>query len=157
VIIYSNTTPFIALFSIDQLDLLPKIFGKVHVAKAVIDECAEGGRIIVPDLTRLSWIIPMADEVDTALSVLFELDRGEKQTILLAKKYKADKVIIDERMGRSIAEYLELNVVGTLGVLAKGKKLGLIKSFQDTALGMQSQGIYYNTSLIQRIAQQLGE
>lgn len=156
-IIYSNTTPFIALFSIDQLDLLPKIFGKVHVAKAVIDECAEGGRIIVPDLTRLSWIIPMADEVDTALSVLFELDRGEKQTILLAKKYKADKVIIDERMGRSIAEYLELNVVGTLGVLAKGKKLGLIKSFQDTALGMQSQGIYYNTSLIQRIAQQLGE
>jgi hypothetical protein len=56
----------------------------------------------------------VADEVDTALSVLFELDRGEKQTILLAKKHKADKVIIDERMGRSIAEYLELNVVGTL-------------------------------------------
>lgn len=28
-IIYSNTTPFIALSSIDQLDMLPKIFGKV--------------------------------------------------------------------------------------------------------------------------------
>lgn len=156
-IIYSNTTPFIALSSIDQLDMLPKIFGKVHVAKAVIDECAEGGRIIVPDITQLSWIIPVADDIDTALTVLFELDRGEKQTILLAKKYKADKVIIDERMGRSIAEYLELSVVGTLGVLAKGKKLGLIKSFRDAALDMQSQGIYYNTALIQRIAQQLGE
>lgn len=60
-IIYSNTTPFIALSSIDQLDMLPKIFGKVHVAKAVIDECAEGGRIIVPDITQLSWIIPVAD------------------------------------------------------------------------------------------------
>jgi hypothetical protein len=91
VIIYSNTTPFIALSSIDQLDMLPKIFGKIHVAQAVIDECAEGGRIIVPDLTRLSWIIPVDDEVDTALTVLFELDRGEKQTILLAKKHKADK------------------------------------------------------------------
>lgn len=156
-IIYSNTTPFIALSSIDQLDILPKIFGKVHVAKAVIDECAEGGRIIVPDITQLSWIIPVADDIDTALTVLFELDRGEKQTILLAKKFKADKVIIDERMGRSIAEYLELSVVGTLGVLAKGKKLGLIKSFRDSALDMQSQGIYYNTALIQRIAQQLGE
>lgn len=156
-IIYSNTTPFIALSSIDQLDILPKIFGKVHVAKAVIDECAEGGRIIVPDITQLSWIIPVADEIDTTLTVLFELDRGEKQTILLAKKHKADKVIIDERMGRSIAEYLELSVVGTLGVLAKGKKLGLIKSFRDSALDMQSQGIYYNIALIQRIAQQLGE
>jgi len=156
-IIYSNTTPFIALSSIDQLELLPKIFGQVHVAKAVIDECAESGRIIVPDITKLGWVIPVDDEMDAALTVLFELDRGEKQTILLAKKYQADKVIIDERMGRRIAEYLELNVVGTLGVLAKGKKLGLIKSFRDSAVDMQSQGIYYNTGLVQRIATQLGE
>ena len=156
-IVFSNTTPFIALSSIDQLDLLPKIFGTVHVATAVIDECAEGGRIMVPSLTQISWVIPVADEASTHLTLLFELDRGEKQTILLAQKNKAEKVIIDERMGRSIAEYLELNVVGTLGVLAKGKQLGLIKSFRDAALDMQSQGIYYNASLINRMAQQLGE
>ena len=60
-------------------------------------------------------------------------------------------------MGRSIADYLNLNVVGTLGVLAKGKQLGLIKSFRDAAFDMQSQGIYYNTQLIKRIAQQVGE
>jgi uncharacterized protein len=41
VIIYSNTTPFIALASIGQLEIMPKIFGKIHVAKAVIDECAD--------------------------------------------------------------------------------------------------------------------
>jgi predicted nucleic acid-binding protein len=41
--VYSNTTPFIALASIDQLGLLPQIFGKISVAEAVIDECAEGG------------------------------------------------------------------------------------------------------------------
>ena len=70
-------------------------------------------------------VIPVADDTNTHLTLLLELDRGEKQTIMLAQRFKADKVVIDERMCRSIAEYLELNVVGTLGVLAKGKQLGL--------------------------------
>jgi hypothetical protein len=157
VIVYSNTTPFIALASIGQLELLPKIFGKVHVAEAVIDECAEGGRVLVPNLRQLDWIVPVADDNDAALTVLFELDRGEKQTILLARKHNAQKVIIDERIGRGIAEYLGLNVTGTLGVLAKAKTLGVIDSFKDAALGMQRQGIYYNTQLIQNLAQHLGE
>lgn len=50
--------------------------------------------------------------------ILFELDRGEKQTILLAREFKADRVIVDERIGRNIAEYLGLAVTGTLGVLS---------------------------------------
>ena len=156
-IVYSNTTPFIALASIGQLELLPKIFGKVHVAEAVVEECAEGGRILVPDLKQMDWILPVADDNDAALTALFELDRGEKQTILLARKHKAEKILIDEQIGRRIAEYLGLNVTGTLGVLAKAKTLGLIDSFSDAAIGMQQQGIYYNTQLIQRIAQHLGE
>ena len=42
-IVFCNTTPIIALASIDQLDLLPRLFGKIHVADAVINECTAGG------------------------------------------------------------------------------------------------------------------
>lgn len=156
-ILFSNTTPFIALSCIGRLDLLPRIFAKVHVSASVIEECTEGGPILVPDLRRLEWIIPVEDESESKLPVLFELDRGEKQTILLARKYNADRVLIDERLGRRIAEYLGLNVSGTLGVLAKAKSLGLIPSFLDAAQAMQQQGIRYNSALIVRIAQHLGE
>ncbi len=71
-IVYSNTTPFIALASIDRLDLLPQLFGTVHVAEAVIAECAAGGRIVVPDLRGLEWIVPVADEqnASTLLSLI---------------------------------------------------------------------------------------
>lgn len=155
--VYSNTTPFIALASVDQLDLLPKLFGKIYVADAVINECAEGERILVPNLKALEWIIPVADDEASALPVLFELDRGEKQTIILALKHSANAVIIDERIGRRVAEYLGLNVTGTLGVLAKAKSLGLIPSFYQTAMDMRQQGIHYNTALITRLAQHLGE
>jgi hypothetical protein len=157
VIVFSNTTPFIALASIGQLKLFPQLFDKVHVAESVIDECAEGGRILVPDLRSLDWVIPVADEATSVLPVLFELDRGEKQTIILARKYGAARVIIDERLGRRVAEYLGLNVTGTLGVLAKAKSIGLIPSFHEAAQAMRQQGIHYNAGLITRLAQHMGE
>ena len=155
--VFSNTTPFIALSSIDSLGLLLQIFGKIYVAEAVINECAEGGRILTPDLKVLDWIVPIVDDITSGLPVLFELDRGEKQTIILALKNSANLVIIDERIGRRVAEYLGLKVTGTLGVLAKAKSLGLIPSFYQAAMDMREQGIHYNPDLIVRIATHLGE
>ncbi len=156
-IVYSNTTPFIALASIDRLDLLPGLFGTIYVADAVIAECAAGGSIVVPDLRDFEWIVPVADEQDVAMPVLFDLDQGEKQTLLLAKKNVSDKVIIDERIGRQVAEYLGLNITGTLGVLIKAKSLGLIPSFTDAAMDMQQHGIRYNKRLIARLADYIQE
>jgi hypothetical protein len=45
--VFCNTTPFIALSSIDRLQLLEQVFGKIHVAQSVVEECAEGGSILV--------------------------------------------------------------------------------------------------------------
>lgn len=52
--VFSNTTPFIALASIQQLDLLPQLFGQVHVTEEVIGECAVGGPVVVPPLRELA-------------------------------------------------------------------------------------------------------
>jgi predicted nucleic acid-binding protein len=111
----------------------------------------------LPNLKAQEWVVPVADEEVSVLPVLFELDRGEKQTIILALKHSASMVIIDERIGRRVAEYLGLNVTGTLGVLAKAKSLGLIPSFHQAAMDMWRQGIHYNAALIDRLAQHLGE
>jgi len=52
-IVFSNTTPIIALSSIDRLDLLPALFQEIYVVDTVIAECMAGGKIAVPDLTDL--------------------------------------------------------------------------------------------------------
>jgi len=157
VIVFSNTTPFIALASIHQLDLLPKLFGKIHVAEAVIEECAVGGTIPLPDLHTVEWITPVPDEKETELPMLFDLDKGEKQTILLARKHSADLVLIDERIGRQVAEYVGLTLTGTLGILIKAKCLGYIPSFTHTVQEMQRQGIRYNNNLVEKLAKHIGE
>ena len=55
-IVFSDTTPLIALCSIQRLELLQQLFAKIHVVTEVIEECLAGGPIVVPDLRRLNWI-----------------------------------------------------------------------------------------------------
>ncbi len=77
---------------------------------------------------------------------LLELDLGEKATILAAQEHQADLVLIDEKLGRNVAEYLGLRVTGTLGVLLKAKREGLIPSFVQAANSMRQRGIFFNLS-----------
>lgn len=155
--VFSNTTPFIALASIQQLDLLPTFFGRIHMAEEVIEECAVGGMIAVPQLRRFDWIVPVKNPMLPAPHILFELDKGEKATLLAALADNADLVLIDEKTGRNVAEYVGLKVAGTLGVLLKARKAGLISSFRGAVHEMLAQGIYYNTALIDRLAHTVGE
>lgn len=67
------------------------------------------------------------------------------------------EVVVNEKLGRNLAEYMGLQVTGTLGVLAKARTLGLIPSFSAAALQMRKQGIYFHEDLVNRVAARLGE
>jgi predicted nucleic acid-binding protein len=156
-IIFSNTTPIIALSSIGQLDLMPQLFNKVYVVDTVINECAKGGKIIVPDLTRLDWLQCVESKNHAHNPLLISLDDGEKHTIEAALAHQANYTIIDEKLGRNLAEFLGLNVTGTLGILLKAKQQNKIPSFIASVKAMQMQGIRYNNQLVERLAVQIGE
>ena len=121
------------------------------------DECSDGGKIFVPDLTALAWVQIQTVPAERQLPALFELDRGERDTLLLAAQQASALVVMDEKLGRNMAEYMGLQVTGTLGVLAKARVLGLIPSFSQQALAMRQQGIYFSEALVNRIAAKLGE
>jgi predicted nucleic acid-binding protein len=50
-----------------------------------------------------------------------------------------------------------LKITGTLGVLLKAKKLGLITSFTAMAEKMRTQGIRYSPALVARLAAKVSE
>lgn len=155
--VFSNTTPFIALAAIGRLDLLPHFFGRVHVTAEVVEECAAGGLIAVPPLRELDWIEVAASPIQAAPHILLELDKGEKSTLLAALADAADLVLMDEKIGRNMAEYLGLKVMGTLGVLLQAHRACLIESFREAVSHMREQGIYYNEALVVRLAATVGE
>jgi hypothetical protein len=140
-IIFSNTTPIIALSSIGQLDLMPQLFNEVHIVDTVVNECAKGGKIIVPDLMRLDWLHCVESKNYAQNPLLISLDDGEKHTIEAALAHQANYTIIDEKLGRNLAEFLGLKVIGTLGILLKAKQQNKIPSFIACVKEMQKQGI----------------
>lgn len=156
-IVFSNTTPLIALSGINRLDLLQAVFGRIHLAQEVVDEYAAGGKILVPELTKLTWVEIVQSTPPTLPSLLLDLDRGELHTLDMAKKLRADWVIIDERIGRNLAEYIGLRVIGILGILLKAKQLGLIPNFSDTVTAMLANGIHYHSALVEKLIKHAGE
>lgn len=155
--VFSNTTPLIALSAINQLELLPRLFGQIYLTDEVISECSAGGRIFVQNLRELAWVTHTTYRPTMMPHILLELDWGEKSTILAAQEHQADLVLIDEKLGRNVAEYLGLRVSGTLGVLLKAKRVNLIPSFRQAANSMREQGIFFQPKLIERLAATVGE
>ena len=137
-IVFSNTTPIIALSSIGQLDLMPQLFNEVYIVDTVINECARGGKIAVPDLTRLDWLHCVESKNYVHNPLLISLDDGEKHTIEAALANQADFTIIDEKLARNLAEFLGLTITGTPGILLKAKQQNKIPSFMACVKAMQS-------------------
>lgn len=49
--------------------------------------------------------------------LLLGLDEGEMQVLLLGRELQPDWVLIDEKLGRRVANAMNLRVKGTLGIL----------------------------------------
>lgn len=149
--VISNTTPLFAFAALGRFDLLEKVHGQRVVVETVVRECEVGGPIIVPDLHVLPWIqiVPAPPRADGRF---FMLDAGERDTLSVALEKGASKVLIDERLGRNIAEYHGLPVVGTLGTLLKARQLGLIRGFLPLVRQLQGAGFRYHERLVLRLA-----
>jgi predicted nucleic acid-binding protein len=124
----SDTTPLCYLVRIKQQDVLPKLFSRVLLPPAVLDE------LLHPDSPTLlrnwasalpAWVElyrgPLPPLLDTP-----KLQAGESAAIALAEIIKADMLLIDEKAARRVAEERRLKVTGTLGVLGEGASRGLL-------------------------------
>ena len=111
-----NSTPLIALCQIGRLSLLKFIFDEVVVPTSVYNEVVVRGknRPGAAELENADWIVVKAPQEKPSLSpMLLGLDQGEMDVILLAQELEADWVLVDEKLGRKVAEAVGLRVKGT--------------------------------------------
>lgn len=125
-IVVADTSPLNYLLLIDEIDLLPVIFGHVFLPEAVFRELQHPKTSV----KVRQWVAhrPAWLEVRTVASVahpdLMTFDVGEREAIPLALELGVSTVLIDEADGRQQAEKLRLEVRGTLGILEHGARLG---------------------------------
>jgi predicted nucleic acid-binding protein len=125
-IVISNTGPINYLVLIEEIGILPVLFGTVSIPQAVEREL---GSAQAPDKIRKwlgsspGWLRVLEVEPDTSLA---GLDAGEAEAISLAVRARAGLIMLDEAKARRAARERGLTVVGTLGILDKASGRGLV-------------------------------
>lgn len=128
-IIVSDTSPINNLAAINQLHLLHQLYEKVLIPEAVFRELTDPNFPVAgaTEVQTFDWIQTRSVSDRTLVEALGnELDIGEAEAIALAVEIQADRVLIDERRGRLIANRLNLRSTGILGILVEAKSKGLI-------------------------------
>ena len=145
-----NTTPIIALALTDQLHLLQLLYVRVYMPAAVQIEVFAGGPEGVGsrELREADWVCSVSLQDPGRAAVIPDLDRGEAEVIALAQELGADLVIIDERLARRHASRLGLRLTGTLGLLLKAKRCGLIPAVAPLVDELRRCGIRLSDALV---------
>ena len=152
--VVSNSSPLIHLAKIGKLELLESIFGVVTIPGAVYDECVAqgGGREEAKDIENASWLrVEKATNQNLVTLLRSELDRGEAEAIALALERDAALVLLDDAEGREKARLYDLPITGTVGLLLRAKREGLLGSFDDTLLKLRQSGFWMSDSLVERL------
>ena len=125
-LVIADTGPINYLILIGHVDLLPRMFERVAIPKAVQAELSTSRA----PLPVQQWITtpPVWLEIHdtTGLPLVSGLDDGETAAIALAEFLHADLLLMDERDGSRIAHSRGLRVTGTLGLLDLAAEHGLV-------------------------------
>jgi predicted nucleic acid-binding protein len=152
VAVVSNSSPLIALARIQRLDLLPAIFESVFIPPAVARE-------IAPSIPALpTWLrIQVASVLPLAPLLRRRLGAGEREALALAIELRADWIILDDLPARRSAEANGLNVIGTLGMLIRAKRGGLLKSIRPELDALLRTAFFLSAQLYDQVLQAAGE
>jgi predicted nucleic acid-binding protein len=127
-IVVADAGPPRYLVLIDQIELLPHLFGKVVLPDVVRDELNAPQ---APAQVRV-WLASSPPWLEAGSAPAFEkqlpvkLDNGERAAIALAMELGASLILMDDRAGVEEARLRGLQVTGTLGVLILAARRGLV-------------------------------
>ena len=121
-IVVSDTSSILNLAAVGQLELLSRLYGQVVIPPEVARELRRNGFAQNP-----IWLVAVQPSNSLHIAALLSVvDAGEAEAIALAKELNAQKLLIDEKLGRRIAIENGIPVTGVLGILANAKRVGLI-------------------------------
>lgn len=160
-LIVADASPLIVLARSSLIEVLTKVAGEVAVPETVFAECTvdierPGAKGILDAQARALLTL----HPDPPIRVLAHgapiPDAGELAAILLARQL-ACPVLIDERLGRLVAELHGVPVLGSAGILLKAKQRNLIPAVAPILNDWITNGYFLSPAFIRLILTRAGE
>lgn len=158
----ANASVLIALSAIKQLGLLSDQFKDgVLIPRAVWREVVETGKGQPgsEEVASASWVMVREVKDKSFVSLLrAELDEGEAEAITLAREEHVPLVLLGEKDARRVARRLNLNVLGTVGVLIWAKRAGKVDDLRRQLDALKTAGRFrLDQSVYQEALRTVGE
>lgn len=152
-----NASPLILLGRIERLDLL-RLAGRTIVPQAVIDEVAakDAGHVLGRELAIRLWLekAPLA-ELSPGIPGL-SLGKGESAVLHFALELGATAVL-DDRRARACAIQPGVAVIGTLGLVVRARRQGLLPAVRPVLDGLASAGMFLSPRTRSDVLRLIGE
>lgn len=105
IVVVADTSPLNYLIQINFDHLLPTLYERVLVPSAVLEELRHpmAAAAVGAWLARVPPWLVVQEVAEAADGRLARLDAGERQAIQLAKRERADLLLMDEKLGVRIA------------------------------------------------------
>ena len=96
------------------------------------------------------------DIIDPLISN-WNLGYGESEAITLAMHNPGYGVVLDDLQARKCAKIMNIPLIGSLGLLVKAKKEGMLEIARPAFESLISLGLYVDKALIDKILSSIGE
>lgn len=147
--VIADTSSLIVLSKIEGIELLRKLYQEVYITEEIAFEFGES----LPE-----WIIIESVKNKKYQQLLcLSLDSGEASAIALALEKDEVLLILDDLKGRKEAEKLGFKITGTLGILFKAKKEGLITELKSYIEKLKAVGFRLSSKIEDEILRKSGE
>ncbi len=158
-----DTSALVAFSGIQRLDLLRACCGRVGVPTAVRVEVIDQGIGWVKaaeaqkEILRGEWIrtLPVTDS-EMLYNFRKRLGAGEAECLELGRFFGIT-VIVDDQRARKEGERLGVQIIGSLGILAKSKRIGLIDLASPLIEKIRQNGIFLSNQQVADFLTELGE
>ena len=160
----------IALARIGQLNLLPRLFGKLLLTDLVASELTDGGvsadTAVLQKAFAADWLEIIKTSDQDLLQCcdwvnLHQIDMGEASALVLATTHVAlgDDVLIilDDERGRQAAQHASLSVLGTAGLLILAKNAKMIIEVKPLLMTLQAEHYFLSERLLKAVLQLANE
>lgn len=148
-VVVADAGPLIALARLDRLALLCAVFQQVQVPNAVLAECLS--RRDLPDALRIAAAVASGSLLacDGPSVEAAGLGAGERAAIGRALEIGA-ALLADDQAARACAVRLGIVAVGTLGVVVRAHRLGLVPSVRVLIEELRASGHWLSESAVEQ-------
>ena len=155
----ADSGPLICLARINQLELLTSLFSKIFVPPMVWNEVTVRGKDHpgAQQIIQATWLTFQAPDPQLVKPLNILVDAGEAEAIALAQTTDDCIILLDDARARKIAQRLNIKQIGTIGLLLRAKRQGLVETIKPHIDALVENGIYIRRELIEAVLTEAGE